>query len=196
MSPKRASAATLAAAALVAAFGAGLAGPAAAWPFGRSERPAAAAADPSAAPAHAAAAPAAQAEAPPQPAGPVERAQADRLDPLARSVFWTREHQVAPNDTVATLSLSRALRDLGQYDQAVAAASEVLVIEPGSVEARLEIGRAHIARGQAFYAVEPLEQAQAAQANDWRILSLLGVAYEQVQRTEDARQAWTQALAL
>ena len=32
--------------------------------------------------------------------------------------------------------------------------------------------------------------------NDWRPLSLLGVAYQQVRRTDDARAAWNEALRL
>ena len=60
----------------------------------------------------------------------------------------------------------------------------------------MELGRAHIARGQAFYGIAALEQARGLAPNDWRPLSLLGVAYQQVRRADDARAAWNHALTL
>lgn len=173
-------AATLVALGLAAAT----AGPAAAWPFGRAER------DPDPAPA----------TEPPAPEAPAvsleQRAQADRLDPLARSVFWAAEVERFPADLEARVSLARALRALRRFDQAAEAAQAVLVIDPTHVGARYELARAHIARGQAFHAIAPLEAIRAERPDDWEAASLLGVALEQVQRPEEARQAWTQALAL
>lgn len=131
-----------------------------------------------------------------QPASAEERATYGRLDPLARSVFWSREMEVNPADPEAGPKLAEALRQMGQYDQAAAIGQQVLVTQPGNIEAMLEIGRAQIARGQAFYGIAPLEQARAAAPRDWRPLSLLGVAYQQVSRTADAREAWNAALTL
>lgn len=130
------------------------------------------------------------------PATAEERAAYDRLDPLARSVFWAREAEVNPADPVAGVKLAEALRQLGQFDQAATTAQQVLVAQPRNIDAMLEIGRAHIARGQAFYGVAALEQAKALAPSDWRPLSLLGVAYQQVRRPDDARAAWNEALRL
>ncbi len=146
------------------------------------------------APAQTAAAPAAPA--PRQPASAEERAAYNRLDPLARSVFWAREMEVNPMDPVAGVELAEALRQLGQHEQAAQTARQVLTLQPANVEAMLEIGRAEIARGQAFYGIQPLEQARDLAPNDWRPLSLLGVAYQQVRRAEDAQAAWRAALAI
>ena len=137
-----------------------------------------------------------QAAAPRVPASAEERAAYGRLDPLARSVFWQREVDVNPADPVAGVKLAEALRQLGQHDQAVTVAQQVLVTQPQNIDAMLEIGRAHIARGQAFYGIAALEQARALAPNDWRPLSLLGVAYQQVRRADDARSAWNTALTL
>ena len=41
-----------------------------------------------------------------------------------------------------------------------------------------------------------LEQARALAPQDWRPLSLLGVAYQQVRRADDARAAWNDGLKL
>ena len=132
----------------------------------------------------------------PTPATAEQRAAYERADPLARSVFWAREADLNPSDPVAGVRLAEALREMGRHDQAVEAAQNVLMVQPGNVEAMLEVGRAHIARGQAFYGVAALEQARDAAPNDWRPLSLLGVAYQQVRRPADAQSAWAAALAL
>ena len=124
------------------------------------------------------------------------RATYDRMDALSRSVFWASEQEANPTDTVAGVKLAQALRELGRYDQAAEAAQATLTVQPNNLDALLELGRAHIARGQAFYGVAPLEQARNQAPRDWRAYSLLGVAYEQVRRTDDARAAWNQALAL
>lgn len=151
-----------------------------------------------AAPAWAQQAPAAEqpAAAPRAPASAEVRAAYDRADALSRSVFWTQEAEIAPEDPIAGVKAAQALRELGRYDQAADIAQRVVLVQPGNYDAMLEIGRAHIARGQAFYGILALERARDARPDDWRPWSLLGTAYEQVRRAEDARTAWAQALAL
>ena len=130
------------------------------------------------------------------PATAEERATYGRLDPLARSVFWSREVEINPADPIAGVRLAEALRQMGQTEQAANVAQQVLITQPQNVDAMLEVGRAHIARGQAFYGIAALEQAKALAPSDWRPLSLLGVAYQQVRRADDARTAWNDALHL
>ncbi|WP_312781154.1 tetratricopeptide repeat protein [Brevundimonas sp.] len=131
-----------------------------------------------------------------QPADAATRASYDRADALNRSVFWAQEQQINPMDPVAGVKMAQALRELGQFDQAAETAQGVLTVQPANLDAMLEVGRAHIARGQAFYGIAALEQARAAAPRDWRPLSLLGVAYQQVRRPDDAKSAWTEALRL
>lgn len=140
--------------------------------------------------------PAASAPAAPTPASAAVRSTYDRADPLSRSVFWGREHEINPADPVAGVKACQALRELGQFDQAASLAAQILQVQPSNLEAMLELGRAHIARGQAFYGIAPLEQARAQAPNDWRPLSLLGVAYTQVRRLEDGRAAWNSGLQI
>lgn len=130
------------------------------------------------------------------PASAEVRATYERMDALSRSVFWAAEQQANPADPVAGVKLAQALRELGRYDQAAEAAQATLTVQPANLDALLELGRAHIARGQAFYGIEPLEKARDLAPRDWRPLSLLGVAYEQVRRFDEAQAAWSQALAL
>lgn len=124
------------------------------------------------------------------------RATYDRMDALSRSVFWASEQENDPSDPVAGVKLAQALRELGRYEQAATAAEATLTVQPDNLDALLELGRAHVARGQAFYGIAPLEKARDQAPRDWRAWSVLGVAYEQVRRFDDARAAWNQALTL
>ena len=134
---------------------------------------------------------------PPRPkATPQERADAERLQPLARAAFWAHETNVDPTDQVAGVRLSSALRALGQYDEAASSAQRVLVLAPNNTDALLESARAYIAQGQGFYAIDSLQRLRTLAPKDWRPLSLLGVAYAQVRRDDDATTAWRQALDL
>jgi Flp pilus assembly protein TadD len=142
------------------------------------------------------AAPPAQAPAGRQPATAEVRAAYERTDALSRQIFWTDQADINPMDPVAGVKAAQALRELGRFDQAAEMASRVLVVQPANVEAMLELGRAHIARGQAFYGIAALEGARDARPADWQAWSLLGTAYDQVRRPDDARAAWAQALAL
>ena len=132
----------------------------------------------------------------PAPATAEARAAADRADALTRSVFWTQEAEISPNDPIAGVKASQALRELGRYDQSADMAQRVLMVQPDNYDAMLEVGRGHIARGQAFYGIQALEKARDARPGDWRPWSLLGTAYEQVRRADDARTAWAQALTI
>lgn len=131
-----------------------------------------------------------------QPAAAEVRAAYDRADALSRQIFWSDQADIDPMDPVAGVKAAQALRELGRFDQAAEMAGKVLVVQPTNVEAMLEAGRAHIARGQAFYGIAALEGARDARPGDWRTWSLLGAAYEQVRRPDDARAAWAQALTL
>ena len=151
---------------------------------------------PAATPAPATAPPSAATPAPPQKATPEQRAEAERLDPLARAAFWANQVQIDPRDAEAGVRLAAALRTLGRNEDAAGAAKQVLVVDPANRDALFEEARAFIAGGQGFFAIDPLTQLGGKGAKDWRVLSLLGVAYEQVSRTDDADAAWRRALEL
>ena len=133
---------------------------------------------------------------PPRKASPEERAEAERLEPLARAAFWANEFSHDPRDAQAGVRLAAALRALGRNDEAASAAEQVLVVEPSNRDALLESARGHLASGQGFYAIDPLNRLRALDPKDWRYVSLLGVAYEQVSRNDDAETAWRQALQM
>jgi len=129
-------------------------------------------------------------------APPALRAEAKRLDPLARAAFWARELEINGRDVEAGLGLTVALRQMGRYPEAHDAAGQVLVVDPNNFEALLESARAQISRGQGFYAIEPAKRAQALAPRDWRPVALLAVALEQSDRDAEALAAHKQAIAL
>ncbi len=144
--------------------------------------------------------PASQAEAPAAPviqkASAQQRAEARRLDPLARAAFWGSEFEIDPADAEAGAGLAQALRGLGRNDEAAVAATKGLVSNPNDSALLMELARAHMARGQGFYAIDPARKAAAQNPRDWRPQALLGVAYEQAERGEESEAAHRQALAL
>lgn len=141
-------------------------------------------------------APAQAAASAPRKASPAQRAEARRADPLARAAFWGAEFEADGRDAEAGVALAQALRALGRYEDAAATVAKVLTVSPDNVEGLLESARTQIARGQGFYAIEPARRAAALAPKDWRAHSLLGVAYEQAQRDEEATAAHRQAVAL
>ncbi len=130
----------------------------------------------------------------PKKATPAERADAERLAPLAKAAFWGRESTNDPRDAEAGVKFAQALRQIGQGDEAALAAQKVLLLQPNNVEALLELARAHITRNQPFYALAPLQRVQTVAPKDWRAYSLLGVAFDKLGRVDEARNAWSEAL--
>lgn len=142
---------------------------------------------PSAAPAAATA----RAKAPAQ-----QRAEAARMDPLARAAFWGREMEIDGRDAEAAVGLSQALRQLDRADEAADVSGRALVVSPDNYDLLMESARAWISKGQGFYAIEPAKKAQAIAPRDWRPVALLAVAMEQTGRESEALAYHQQALTL
>jgi Flp pilus assembly protein TadD len=125
-----------------------------------------------------------------------ERAEADRMGALARAAFWGHDLEVDPRDVEGSVKLAKALRELSRFDEAEAATAQALVIAPNSLEALLESARDYIAEGHGFFAIDPCTRASAIAPKDWRPQSLLGIALEQAERSDEALAAFNRAVAL
>lgn len=159
----------------------------------------AAAAKPAAPPQQPAATPPAQAPAAapaPVKATAEQRAEAERLEPVARAAFWAREVDADPKDMEARIKLARSLRALGRNAEAADVADQLLVMQPDNLDALLESAKARLAENQGFYAIDPAEHAAALAPKDWRPMAVLGVALEQSQRDDEALRAHLKALKL
>ncbi|WP_443749203.1 tetratricopeptide repeat protein [Asticcacaulis solisilvae] len=129
-------------------------------------------------------------------ATPVEIQAALRAEPLAQAAFFADQFDHDPTDAQMGIYLSNAQRAMGRNAEAADTAHTVLLFAPRNVDALLAAARAHIADNNAFYAVEPLKTVTELKPKDWQAWSLLGVAYQQVKRPDDAQAAWATALKL
>jgi Flp pilus assembly protein TadD len=127
---------------------------------------------------------------------PAQRAEADRLEPVARATFWAKVFDADPTDEDAGVRLAVALRNLKRFQEASDVAEQVLVQNPKNYNALLESARAKIGAQQAFFAIAALKTAMTLQPKDWRPVSLLGIAYDETERRDLARETYRQALAL
>ena len=119
-----------------------------------------------------------------------------RSDPLAQAAFFARQFAHDPTNAKLGLYLSNAQRALGRYQDAADTAHTVLLFAPDNVDVLMAAARAHIEGGNGFYAIDPLKRVNGLKPNDWQAWSLLGVAYDQTKRGDDAQAAWQTALKL
>ena len=131
-----------------------------------------------------------------KPAGKAEIEAALRADPLQQSVFFNDQFEHNPTDAKMGLYLSNALRALGRYPEAADIAHRVLLFAPDNSDILLAAARAHIADNNAFFAIDPLQHVIELKPKDWQAYSLLGVAYDQTKRPDEAQTTWNQALAI
>lgn len=131
-----------------------------------------------------------------KPATKAEIEAALRSDPLKQSVFFNTQFEQNPTDAKMGLYLSNALRALGRYGEAADIAHRVLLFAPDNTDVLLAAARAHIADNNAFFAIDPLQHVIELKPKDWQAYSLLGVAYDQTKRPDEAQQTWAKALSL
>ncbi len=119
-----------------------------------------------------------------------------RADPLTQSAFFNDQFEHDPTDAHMGLYLSNSLRSLGRYAEAADVAHRVLLFAPDNYDVLIAAARAHIQDNNAFFAVDSLQHALQIKPNDWQSHSLLGVAYDQIKRPDDAQTEWATALKL
>ena len=119
-----------------------------------------------------------------------------RADPLSQAAFFARQFEHDATNAKLGLYLSNAQRAMGRYDDAAATAHTVLLFAPDNTDVLLAAARAHIEGGNGFYAIDLLKRLNGLKSNDWEAWSLLGVAYDQTKRPDDALAAWQTALKI
>jgi Flp pilus assembly protein TadD len=99
-----------------------------------------------------------------------------------------------PDDRDAALGYVRALRNVGQVDEAVRLGSLSVARHPDDVQLLGEYGKARLAARDLPGAVETLTAAIARSPADWSLHSALGIAYDLVGQHEKAQDAYLKAL--
>lgn len=133
------------------------------------------------------------------PARGVDRAARERIgreDMLTQMAFWAGEYDAFPNDLEAAQRFAEALRLGGRNDRAAQTAAEALRRFPDDKPLLLTFGLAQLADNDARAALRPLATVAAADPQNWRARSALGVALDQLGRFDEARQAYQEALAI
>ena len=110
--------------------------------------------------------------------------------------------KVNPDDTDAEFALAKLYEDAGNYTEAKKYLGKVLASDPKFVAALLASGRVDIKSGDSQSALDPLNQALSLaiqfdnQEEKGAILQALGVAYQQLNKPEDALRNFQQALEI
>jgi Flp pilus assembly protein TadD len=99
-----------------------------------------------------------------------------------------------PDDPDAALGYVRALRNVGQVDEAVRLGALSLVRYPDDARLLGEYGKARLAARDLPGAVETLTAAIARSPGDWSLHSALGITYDLVGQHEKAQDAYLKAL--
>ena len=123
------------------------------------------------------------------------------VDFSRRAVEMLRDKSNATSFATAVANLAGVLLDAGQYDEAIARATESLATDPDSVNLRNWnhgfIARAHLALGRVSDARAAAERGRAADEpeNNPNVLVLLGIACLRQQDVEAAAEAFEAAVA-
>jgi Flp pilus assembly protein TadD len=130
---------------------------------------------------------------------PIDRAARTnivRQEMLTQMAFWAREYTTYPDDLEAKQRFAEALRLGGRADRAAQIANESLQRFPDDQPLMMTYGLAQIAANHPQEALRPLALVSRADPQNWRALSALGVALDQLGRFDEARRAYREALAI
>lgn len=130
------------------------------------------------------------------PASASERQAVRSQDLLTQAAFWAEAHDLNPSDLEAALELSRALRQLGNYQRASEVARQTLALYPDNADVLLAHGSALAAGGRGAAGIESLRRAAQIDGGRWQTHNALGIALEQAGQSEAARNAFRDALNL
>jgi len=117
-------------------------------------------------------------------------------DWLAAAQYWGSLLQRDPGSERYAQGLGQALRQTGNYGDAVQVLRQGVEQNPESEPLLAELGKALLAAGQRDEAIGALNNAAIMNPNDWSVQSALGIANGMAGRPQVADQHYRQALAL
>ncbi len=123
-------------------------------------------------------------------------------DPAKAIAAYEQLAKVNPDDTDAQFALAKLYEDSGNFDEAKKYLAKVLKADPNYVLALLASGRVDIRSGDSQAALDPLNKALSLtiqfdnEEQKGAVLQALGVAYQTLNKPEDALRNFNQALAI
>lgn len=130
------------------------------------------------------------------PATQAERDMAEKQDLLTQAKFWGAEYEKNPNEYEAALKYARVLRAIGSSARATEVAQQALTLKQGDVELTLIYAQAALDQGKAADAAMALARAEAEGQSDWRMLSIIGVTMDSLDKHSGAQDYYRKAIAL
>ena len=113
-----------------------------------------------------------------------------RTEQLAK--IWNEN----PADMKAGIAYSESLGALGQNETQMSVLKTIADRNGSSAEVQATLGKKVLSMGEAPLAAELLQRAVALAPQDWKALSALGTANDQLTRHTEARQNYQAALAI
>ncbi len=124
------------------------------------------------------------------------RAAIGREDMLTQMAFWAADYAANPEDVAAGRGFAEALRQGGRNDRAIEVAIESLRRHGDDPALWRTLGLSYLAAGRPQEALQPLALLARAEPDNADSRSALGVALDQLERFEEARMAYQEALAI
>lgn len=120
----------------------------------------------------------------------------DPNDTVSLAAHWAAAYEKDPNNRVAAVNYTRALRQIGSVDKALTIATQASNRFPSDPAMLAEFGKVLSLRNRYEESANVLSKARVLAPNDWSILSAQGVVAAQLERFDDATQAFETALRL
>jgi Flp pilus assembly protein TadD len=117
-------------------------------------------------------------------------------DAATAATYFRGVHTREPDNIQATLGLIQSLRLAGGLDEAREVAAKALKAKPDDPAFLAAAGKVTLATGQAREAIKYLEKAAAADAEDWRARSALGLDYDRLGDYDRADRSYQAALEI
>lgn len=109
---------------------------------------------------------------------------------------WGTAYSKDEKSKVAALNYAAALRAAGQSGQAVAVMRKAAIYHPDDREVLADLGKALAASGNFVEALDTIDRAQRPDNPDWQLLSTKGGILDSLNRHDEARALYQQALVL
>ncbi len=107
-----------------------------------------------------------------------------------------RAHKLEPRNPAPLMQLADILNGLNQPEQAMAAYRMIIEISPRHTDARYQLGKMYIARGEYDLAAAQFQAALRSNAGDPRFYNALGISHGMIGANESAMQAFAEGLTI